>query len=106
LICPSQQRFCYVLPRRLSTTAPPPRLSGAGCTWWQPSGSFVVVRDELVAGGECQDVTEHPVREPLYVRNPRGGRWKVLRWLAGASGLRLAAEGPLLAIGVRRPKGG
>jgi hypothetical protein len=94
--------FASVLPRRLSAAAGPPRLSGGGCTWWKPAGPFVVVQDEVVAGAECQEVTEHPVREPLYIRNLRGGGWKVLRWLAGASRPALAAEGPLLAIGDQR----
>jgi hypothetical protein len=94
-----EPQLASVLPRRLSAIAQPPRLSGGGCTWWEPSAPFVVVEDELVAAGECQEVTEHPVREPLYIRNLRAGRWRVLRWLAGASGPELAAEGPLLAVG-------
>jgi hypothetical protein len=95
-------QLASVLPRRLSAIAQPPRLSGRGCTWWEPSENFVVVEDELVAAGECQEVTEHPRAKPLYIRNLRGGRWKVLRWLAGASGTALAAEGALLAIGAQR----
>ena len=92
-----------VLPRRLSRIAQPqPPLSGGGCTWWEPSGDLIVVEDELVAAGECQEVTEHPVREPLFIRNLRGGRWTVLEWLAGLPDLEFAAEGPLLAIGARR----
>ena len=55
-----------------------------------------------MATGECQEIKEHPVREPLFIRNLRGGRWKVLRWLTGTSGPQFAAEGPLLAIGARR----
>ncbi len=96
------QFVASVLPRRLSVIAQPQRLSGGGCTWWEPSRPFVVVKDELVAAGECQEIKEHPEREPLYIRNLRGGRWKVLRWLAGASGPELAAEGPLLAVGAQR----
>src|SRR5271163_435066 len=57
-----------VLPRRLSAIAQPPRLSGGGCTWWEPSKPFVVVADDLVAAGECQEITEHPAREPLFIR--------------------------------------
>jgi hypothetical protein len=95
-----------VLPRRLSRIAPPRRLSGGGCTWWEPSGKFDVVEDELVAVGACQEVTEHPERKPLYIRNLRGGRWKVLRWLAGDSGTALAAEGSLLAVGAGHVDGG
>jgi hypothetical protein len=91
-----------VLPQRLSAIAQPPRLSGGGCTWWEPSRPYVVVEDDLVATGECQEIKEHPVREPLFIRNLRGGRWKVLRWLIGTSGPQFAAEGPLLAIGARR----
>lgn len=91
-----------VLPRRLSAIAQPQPLSGAGCTWWEPSRPYVVVEDELVATGKCQEVTEHPVREPLFIRDLRGGRWTILRWLAGVPEPRFAAEGPLLAIGSRR----
>jgi hypothetical protein len=91
-----------VLPRRLSALPQPPRLSGGGCTWWEPAG-VSVVQDDLIAGGECQEVTEHPVREPLYIRDLRGGRWKVLRWFARGSLTTLAAEGPLLAIGAQHP---
>jgi hypothetical protein len=91
-----------VLPHRLSAIAQPPRLSGGGCTWWEPSGDFVVVQDELVAAGQCQEVQEHPVREPLFIRSLRGGRWKVLRWLAGVSAPAFASEGALLAVGARR----
>src|ERR1700733_2994835 len=40
-----------VLPRRLSSIALPRRLSGGGCTWWEPSTDLVVVEDDLVAGG-------------------------------------------------------
>jgi hypothetical protein len=92
-----------VLPRRLSLIAQPQGPpSGGGCTWWEPSGDFVVVQDKLVAAGECQEVTEHPVREPLFIRNLRGGRWTVLQWFAGVPALEFAAEGPLLVIGARR----
>lgn len=91
-----------VLPRALSAIGQPPRLSGGGCTWWEPSRPYVVVEDDLVAAGECQQATEHPVREPLFVRNLHGGRWRVLRWFLGASVPELAAEGSLLAAGVAR----
>jgi hypothetical protein len=60
------------------------------------------VEDELVAAGQCQEIQEHPVRKPLFIRNLRGGRWKVLRWLAGVSDPALAAEGALLAVGAHR----
>jgi hypothetical protein len=98
-----QHFVASVLPRRLSAIAQPPRLSGSGCTWWEPSAPYVVVEDDLVAVGECQEIREHPVREPLYIRNLRGGRWKVLRWLASAP--EFAEEGPLLAIDTWRSKG-
>jgi hypothetical protein len=91
-----------VLPERLSAIAQPPRLSGGGCTWWEPSRPYVVVKDDLVATGDCQEIKEHPVREPLYIRSLRGGRWRVMRWLAGAFVSALAAEGPLLALGAHR----
>jgi hypothetical protein len=91
-----------VLPRRLSSIAQPHRLRGAGCTWWEPSADFVVVEDDLVAAGECQEVTERPPRAPLFIRSLRGGRWRALRWIAGVSSPELAAEGPLLAVGAHR----
>ena len=91
-----------VLPRRRTRGTVPGQLAGAGCTWWAPSADSVVVLDELVAAGECQEVTEHPRRTPLLIRNLRGGRWRVLSWLAGVVRPRFAAEGPLLAIGTRR----
>jgi hypothetical protein len=91
-----------VLPRRLHSIALPQRLRGGGCTYWEPSMPFVVVKDYLVAAGECQEIKEHPQRAPLYMRNLRGGRWRVLRWLASGSGAELAAEGDLLAVGAHR----
>ena len=90
-----------VLPRRLSAIAQPPRLNGSGCTWWEPSEPYVVVDDDLVATGACQEIKERPAREPLFIRNLRGGRWKVLRWLTGTSAPQFATEGPLLAIGAQ-----
>jgi hypothetical protein len=90
-----------VLPRRLSSIAQPQRLKGGGCTYWEPSTPYVVVQDDLVAAGECQEVTEHPGREPLFIRSLRGRRWRILRWLAGASSPALAAEGDVLAFGAR-----
>jgi hypothetical protein len=91
-----------VLPRHVTSIPDPHRLRGSGCSWWAPSGPFVVVEDDLVATGECEEVREHPEREPLFVKDLRGGRWRVLRWLPSLSGPALAAEGVLLAVGVRR----
>jgi hypothetical protein len=81
-------------------------VSGGGCSDWQPSSDppadFVVAGDYLVASaqGECPSGTT-AAREPLFIKDLRGGHWRVLRWLAGASPPILAAEGDTLAIGVQ-----
>lgn len=101
-----------VLPGPLAPIPEPELVGGGGCRGWQPGGGFVVAEDDLVAAGECH-WDDHSVREPLYIRSLRGGRWRVLRWLAvdslpGGDGLDygvppvLAAEGDLVAVGVQR----
>jgi hypothetical protein len=89
-----------VPPSPLAAIAQPKLLRGGGCRGWQSSGDFVVAEDELVAAGACY-WDDHPVRQPLFIRSLREGRWRVLRWLAGESEPILAAEGNLVAIGVQ-----
>jgi hypothetical protein len=100
-----------VPPAPLVTIAPPRLMGGSGCKGWLPSRDFVVAGDDLVSAGECQWY-DYSAREPLYVRSLRGGRWRVLRWLAtvsqaGGDGVYynvepvLAAEGDLVAVGVQ-----
>jgi hypothetical protein len=93
-----------VPPSPLVPIAQPKLVSGGGCKGWQPGTEsvrdFVVAGDNLVAAGECHwDAVS--VREPLFVKSLRGGRWRVLRWLAGDSEPVLAAEGNLVAVGVQ-----
>ena len=100
-----------VPPSPLAAIAPPKLMGGGGCKGWLPGGDFVVAGDDLVAAGECQ-WDDYSVRQPLYIRSLRGGRWRVLRWLAVDSlptgnGLYsnvppvLAADGDLVAVGVQ-----
>jgi hypothetical protein len=54
-----------------------------------------------VAGGECH-WDDPSVSQPLFIRSLRGGRWRVLRWLAGDTEPPvLTAEGNLVAVGVQ-----
>ena len=88
----------------------PKGFRAGGCRGWLPGGDFVVAGDDLVATGECE-WDDASVREPLFVRSLRGGRWRVLRWLAvdslGEGGGHynvppvLSAEGDLVAVGVQ-----
>jgi len=100
-----------VPPGPLTAIAAPKLRGGDGCKGWLPGGEFVVAGDDLVAAGECQ-WDDRSLRQPLFVRSLRGGRWRVLRWLAvdslpGGDGLYynvspvLAAEGELVAVGVQ-----
>jgi hypothetical protein len=94
-----------IVPHRLAPIPPPKPISGGGCTGWQPEvrapADFVVVNDDLVvaAQGECPE--GGATRQPLFIRNLRGGRWHVLRWLTGRNSPILAAEGDVLAVGVQ-----
>lgn len=90
--------FLGDVPRRAPETIAPPRLFGGdGCRGWQPrENDFVVAGEDLVAAAECH-WEQASVREPLLIRNLRGGAWRVLRWLPGKSEPVLAAEGGLLA---------
>src|SRR5579871_4373331 len=81
---------------------------GAGCEWLPSeaaaAGGFAVAGDELLDGASCAEelaFQEQVARQPLFVRNVRGGEWHVLRWLAGRASPVLATEGDLLAVGVR-----
>ncbi len=89
-----------VPPSRLVPIAQPKLVRGGGCRGWLAGGDFVVAGDDLVAAGECQ-WDDPSVRQPLFIRSLRGGRWRVLRWLAGESDPILAAEGNLVAVGVQ-----
>jgi hypothetical protein len=100
-----------VPPAPLEAIAQPRPIGGGGCKAWLPGRNFVVAGDDLVSAGECQ-WDDYSVREPLYVRSLRGGRWRVLRWVAtislpGGDGVYssvepvLAAEGNLVAVGVQ-----
>jgi hypothetical protein len=89
-----------VPPSPLVPIAQPKLLRGGGCKGWLPGGDFVIAGDDLVAAGECQ-WDDRSVREPLFIRSLREGRWRVVRWLAGESEPILAAEGNLVAVGVQ-----
>jgi hypothetical protein len=80
---------------------------GAGCEWL-PWGTaepreFVVAGNQLVDGGDCAEEMTFQAqlpKQPLFVRDVRGGNWHVLRWLSGRATPVLAAEGEKLAVGV------
>jgi hypothetical protein len=107
-----------VPPAPLRPIAQPKPVRDGECVGWVPATGrkgesehepdFAVVNDELIDTGEC---VENPdvageegaaLRQPLFVRSLRGGRWRVLRWLPGDRSPILAAEGGLLAIGEQR----
>ena len=97
-----------VPPPALRAIAQPRPVRGSGCRRWEPDtrpiGDFVVAASDLVVAGACESreagaVTGQPLRQPLFLRELRGGRWRVLRWLGGDARPILAAEGGLLAIG-------
>jgi hypothetical protein len=81
----------------------PPLFAGGGCKGWEPSGAHVLIGDELIAAGQCF-WDDRFSRRPLFVRSRRGGGWHVLRWLPGENEPVLAAEGPLLAVGVQHSR--
>ncbi len=105
-------------PASLRPIAQPKPVSDGECTGWLPAirregesehePDFAVVGDELIDTGECVEkpyvVGEEgaALRQPLFVRSLRGGRWRVLRWLPGDRSPILAADGELLAIGEQR----
>jgi hypothetical protein len=95
-----------VPPAALRAIPQPKPVRGGGCNHWQPASAgladFVVAGEELIAsgGGPCP-AGVHPTRQPLFAKDLRGGRWHVLRWLAGDSPPMLAAEGETLAVGVQ-----
>lgn len=84
---------------------------GGGCPGWAPLthsaielGDFVVAGHELIDAGRCQGEgggEQEASSQPLFIRNVRGGEWRVLRWLRGDRRPILAAEGNLLAIGAQ-----
>ena len=91
---------------------PPERLSpiiksrsrGGRCSGWRPEtfgiSNFVVAREELVLAATGCASARAP--QPLFAKNLRGGRWRVLRWLPSPAPPILAAEGSLIAVGVQR----
>jgi hypothetical protein len=92
--------------RVVAIPQPKPIAAGGGCSDWLPAGGyredFVLAEYELVSvgNGTCP-AGQAPTREPLFVRSLRGGRWRVLLWLAGGAPPILAAEGDLLAVGTQ-----
>jgi hypothetical protein len=100
-----------VLPAPLSPLAEPRPVNGGECVGWvpavSPSADFAVVGDDLVSAGECKgspDVVGEQgaaTRQPLFIRDLRGGRWRVLRWLAGGEPPMLRGGGDALAIGTQ-----
>jgi hypothetical protein len=101
-------RFLAVRPpMRLSPVAQLHPFRGGGCEAWVPgdvvgSADFAVVGDELISSAKCaggpEVVGEHATRQPLLIRSLRGGRWRVLRWLAGTEPPLLSGEGAMLAV--------
>jgi hypothetical protein len=95
--------FLATVPPGVSKTIRyPPLFAAAGCKGWEPSGAHVLAADDLVVVGQCF-WDDHFSRRPLFVKSLHGGRWHILRWIAGEDEPILAAEGPLLAVGVQRP---
>jgi hypothetical protein len=98
-------------PRFLVTEAPgvaktiryPSLFAAAGCKGWEPSGAHVLAADELIVVGQCF-WDDRFSRRPLFVRGLRGQDWHILRWIEGEDEPVIAAEGPLLAIGLQRPR--
>jgi len=88
-----------VPPRPLVRISRPAPFAGFGCKAWEPGGDEVVVEDEIVAAGACS-FEDRYTRRPLFFRSVLRGPWRVLRWLPGEVEPVLAAEGPLLAVGV------
>lgn len=80
--------------------------SSTECPRWRPElrsiGNFVVAGDQLIVAAEptCGGSGSSP--QPVFAKDLRGGRWRVLRWLPGTAPPMLAADGSLVAIGVQR----
>jgi hypothetical protein len=101
-------RFVAVRPpMRLSPVAQLHPFRGGGCEDWVPgdavgSEDFAVVGDALISSATCaggpEVVGEPATRQPLLIRSLRGGRWRVLRWLAGTEPPLLSGEDAMLAV--------
>ncbi len=90
-----------VPPAGLRSIPYPPLAESSKCENWEPGGAHVLAGDGLIIAGKCFSSTEGRDWQPLLLRSLRGGHWHVLRWVAGESEPILAAEGPLLAVGVQ-----
>ncbi|MHB8532254.1 MAG: hypothetical protein ACYDC2_05995 [Solirubrobacteraceae bacterium] len=73
---------------------------------WRPQlhgiVDFAVAADQLVIAAEQLCRSPGSSAQPLFAKNLRGGRWRVIRWLTTSAPPILAADGDLLAIGVQR----
>ncbi len=107
----NRQWLAAVMPKALSPIGQPKPVNGGECAGWVPAtgslADFAVVGDELVAAAECKGrpgvVGEQgaATRQPLFVRDLHGGRWRVLRWLEGNAPPILADEDDLLTVGTQ-----
>ena len=94
-------RFLVDLPPAALRSIPYPLLSEtAKCENWEPGGAHVLAREELIVAGKCFSSRQGRYWQPLLFRSLSGGHWHLLRWVAGEPEPMLAAEGPLLAVGV------
>jgi hypothetical protein len=93
-------------PAPLATVAFGQKGGAHECPRWQPElhsvGNFVVAGDQLVAAAETTCGRRATSPQPVFVKNLRGGPWRVLRWLHGTAPPMLAADGSLVAIGAQR----
>ena len=90
-----------VPPAGLKSIPYPPLSESSKCENWEPGGAHVLAGEELVVAVNCFSSTEGRDWQPLLVRSLRGRLWHLLRWVAGESEPILAADGPLLAVGVQ-----
>jgi len=90
-----------VPPAALRSIPYPPLSESAKCENWEPGGAHVLAGEGLIVAGKCFSSAEGRYWQPLLLRSLRGGHWHLLRWVAGESEPILAAEGPLLAVGVQ-----
>lgn len=92
-----------IAPEPLLVIPPATPLNGGGCSGWKPVaesvGNFVVAGSDVVSAASATCPAAGATRQPLFIKNLRGGAWHVLRWLAGGLPPMLAAEGGLVAVG-------